>query len=136
MATIHLSTAVANAMLVPLRDTLDGGSGPATVKFYTTPMPATTADAITTQTLLGTLTCSDPSGTVASKKLTFSAITADASADANGVAAWARIADSDGVVVADVDVSTVGGSGVIQLNTTNVVINGPIGLTAFEFSLP
>ena len=136
MATIHLSTSVANAMLVPLRDALDGGSGPGTVKFYTAPMPATTADAITTQTLLGTLTCSDPCGTVATKKLTFSAITSDSSADASGVAAWARMADSSGTVVVDVDVSTIGGSGVIQLNTTNIVALGPIGLTAFEFSLP
>ena len=136
MATIHLSTAVANAMLVPLRDALDGGSGAGTVKFYTAPMPATTADAITTQTLLGTLICSDPCGPVATKKLTLSTITPDSSADASGVAAWARIADSSGTVVVDVDVSTTGGSGVIQLNTTNIVALGPIGLTAFEFSLP
>ena len=136
MATIHLSTAVANAMLVPLRDALDGGSGPGTIAFYTTPMPATTADAITTQKLLGTLTFSDPCGTVATKKLTFSAITPDTSADNSGTAVWARISDSAGVVVADVDVSTTGGSGVIQLNTTNIVALGPIGLTAFEFSLP
>ena len=136
MATIHLSTTVANAMLVPLRDALDGGSGAGTIKFYTAPMPATTADAITTQTLLGTLTCSDPSGTIATKKLTLSAITPDSSADATGVAVWARIDDSAGVAVVDVDVSTTGGSGVIQLNTTNIVAGGPIGITAFEFTLP
>ena len=136
MATIHLSTTVANAMLVPLRDALDGGSGAGIIKFYTAPMPATTADAITTQTLLGTLTCSDPSGTIATKKLTLSAITPDSSADATGVAVWARIADSAGVAVVDVDVSTTGGSGVIQLNTTNIVAGGPIGITAFEFTLP
>ena len=136
MATIHLSTTVANAMLVPLRDALDGGSGAGTIKFYTAPMPATTADAITTQTLLGTLTCSDPSGTIATKKLTLSAITPDSSADATGVAVWARIADSAGVAVVDVDMSTTGGSGVIQLNTTNIVADGPIGITAFEFTLP
>lgn len=136
MATIHLSTAAGNAMLVPLRDAFDGGTGSATIKFYTAPMPASTADAITTQTLLGTLTASDPCGTVATKTLTFSSITQDSAADATGVAAWARIADSDGVAVADVDVSATGGSGVIQLNTTNIVLGGPVALTAFSFSLP
>ena len=135
MATIHLATIVANAMLAQLQTYVDAGSGSGTIKFYTGAMPTLTTDAVTTQTLLGTLTCSDPCGSTASKTLTFGAITQDSSADATGTAAWARIADSLGVVVADVDVSTTGGGGVIQLNTTNIVAGGPIIMTAMTFSL-
>ena len=135
MATLHLSTAAANAMLVPLRDTIDAGTGAGTIRIYTGTMPTLTTDAVTTQTLLGTLTLSDPCGTVASKKLTLSSITQDSSADADGVAAWARLADSNGVVAADFDVTTTGGGAVLQLNTTNIKAGGPIAITAFEFSL-
>lgn len=135
MAIIHLSTAVANAMLVPLKDAVDAGTGAGTIKIYTGTMPTLTTDAVTTQTLLGTLTCSDPCGTVASKKLTLASITQDSAADADGVAAWARMADSSGVVVVDFDVTTTGGGGVLQLNTTNIKAGGPIAITSFEFSL-
>ena len=135
MATIHISTAVANAMLAQLQNAIDGGSTGGTIKFYTGTMPTLTTDAVTTQKLLGTLTCSDPCGTTANKTLTFSAIIQDSSADDTGTAAWARIADSAGLVVADVDVSTVGGGGVIQLNTTNVVVGGPLIMTSMTFSL-
>ena len=98
-------------------------------------MPADCATAITTQTLLGTLTFSDPCGTIATGSLTMSAITQDSSADATGTAAWARIQDSTGVVVMDLNVTTTGGGGAITLNTTNIVIGGPILITSFVISV-
>ena len=131
MATIHLSTAVANAMLVPLRDALDGGSGPGTIAFYTTPMPATTADAITTQKLLGTLTCTSGVGTVSGGAITFDTITQDASADDSGTAQWARVVDGNGVGVIDVDVSDTTGSAFLKLNTAVIVVGGPISISSF-----
>jgi len=135
MATVHLSTTVGNAMLAQIQQAIDGGSAAGTIKFYTGTMPTLTTDAVTTQTLLGTLTFSDPCGATSAKTLTMDAITQDSTADATGVATWARIADSDGVVILDVDVSTLGGSGVIQLNTTNIVEGGPIIITAFTVAI-
>ncbi len=121
-----LSDAAANAVLTTLNDLLNAGSGPGTIKLYTGTKPAGPATAITTQTLLGTLTLSDPAGTVSARSLTFGTVTADSSADASGTATWARIADSNGVAVVDIDVTLTGGGGFGQMNTTLIAISGPI----------
>ncbi len=121
-----LSDAAANAVLTTLNDLLNAGSGPATIKLYTGTKPAGPGTAITSQVLLGTLTCSDPAGTVSARSLNFGAVTADASADNAGTAKWARIADSDGVAVVDIDVTLTGGGGFGQMNTTLIAAGGPI----------
>ena len=136
MAVVRFATAVKNSMLTPIRDAIDAGAGAGTIKIYTSPMPTLPSDAITTQTLLGTLTFSDPSGATPSGGVfTASAITQDSSADATGTAAWARIADSTGTVVVDVDITASGLGGAMQMNTTYVVIGGPILITALTVSL-
>lgn len=121
-----LSDAAANAVLTTLNDLLNAGTGPATIKLYTGTKPAGPGTAITSQVLLGTLTCADPAGTVSARSLTFGAITVDSYADASGTATWARIADSNGVAVADIDVTLTGGGGFGQMNTTLIAAGGPI----------
>lgn len=136
MAIARFATTVKNSMLTPIRDAIDAGSGAGTIKIYTSPMPTLPSDAITTQTLLGTLTFSDPSGATPSGGVfTASAITQDSSADATGTAAWARIADSAGVVVMDMDVTVTGGGGAMQMNTTSIVVGGPILITAMTVTI-
>jgi len=135
MAIIRFLTAVKNSCLTPVQVAIDAGVGAGTVKVYTGAMPTTPADAIVAQVLLGTLTFSDPCGTVAAGALTMSAITQDSSADATGTAAWARVADSAGVTVMDIDITTTGGGGTMQLNTTNIVIGGPILISSFVLSV-
>lgn len=135
MAIIRLLTAVKNSCLTPVKDAIDAGAGAGTVKVYTGAIPATPADAIGAQVLLGTLTFSDPCGTIATGALTMSAITQDSSADATGTASWARIADSTGTTVMDIDITTTGGGGTMQLNTTNIVIGGPILISSFVLSV-
>lgn len=135
MATVNLATLVKNAMLIPLKDAIDAGGSFGTCKIYTGAMPAQTTDAVTTQVLLGTLTFPDPCGTISAGSLTMGSITQDSSADATGIAAWARIADSTGLVVKDINVSVTGGAGAMQMNTTNIVINGPILISSFVVSL-
>ena len=134
-AVFNVAIAVKNSMLTPLRDAIDAGSGPGTISFYTGTIPADPATAVTSQVLLGTLTFSDPCGTVSAGVLTMSAITSDSSADATGTASWVRIKDSDGTVVADGNVTTTGGGGAVQMNTVNVVILGPIGISVFTITL-
>jgi len=126
MAIITLSATAANAVLNALNDLVNAGSGPGTIKPYTGTKPAGPATAITTQVLLGTLTLSDPCGSVASGAWTFGTITADSAADATGTATWARIADSNGTAVIDIDITTTGGGGFGQMNTTAIVVGGPI----------
>ena len=100
MAIARFATTVKNSMLTPIRDAIDAGAGAGTIKIYTSPMATLPSDAISTQTLLGTLTFSDPSGSTPSGGVfTASAITQDTSADATGTAAWARIQDSTGTTV-------------------------------------
>ena len=126
MATITLSLEAAGDLLTSINDNLNLGSGAATIKLYTGTKPADPDTAITTQTLLGTLTCSDPAGTVSGRTLTFGTVTMDSSADATGTATWARLADSAGVAVIDIDITTTGGGGFGQMNTTSIVAGGPI----------
>ena len=126
-----IDATVANSMAAAILAAISAGSGPGLIRVYTGSPPATPATAITTQTLLGTLTCSDPAGSSSGGVITFGAITQDSSADAGGTAAWARLVDSDGVGVMDVDVTATGGGGAIELNTVTIVAGGPIQITAF-----
>ena len=135
MAVIHFRNTLKDAVLAPIVTAIDAGSGAGTIKIYSGAIPANAATAITSQVLLGTLTFSDPCGTIADNALTMDAITQDSSADATGTAAWARIADSNGVTVMDINVTTTGGGGALTLNTTNIVIGGPILITSFIISV-
>jgi hypothetical protein len=135
MAIIRFSSTTKDAILTPVQAAVDGGTGAGLIRIYTTPMPATPETAITTQTLLGTLTFSDPCGTVTSGTLTMSAVTQDAAADATGTAVWARILNSSGTAIFDVDVTNTGGGGTMQMNTTNIVVGGPILCTAFTMTV-
>lgn len=126
MAIITLSQEAAGDALQSINDNLNLGSGAATIKLYTGTKPTDPDTAITSQTLLGTLTCSDPAGTVSGRTLTFGTVTMDSAADATGTATWARLADSAGVAVIDIDITTTGGGGFGQMNTTSIVIGGPI----------
>lgn len=134
MATLTPSLALGTAWLNDIRTALNAGGvgNPATIGIYSGAKPARPDVAITTQVLLGTVTCSDDCGVVALVNgiptLTFNTITADTAADATGVATWGRIKSGEAAPVAalDFDISTAGGSGFGQMNTTNIVINGPI----------
>ena len=136
MAIIRFVNSVKNSALDTIKAAIDAGVGAGTIKIYTGTQPTTAEDAITTQTLLGTLTFSDPCGTSASGTLTMSAITQDSAADATGTATWARIADSTGATVCDVNVTATGGGGTLQFNTTSFVIGGPILISAFTITVP
>lgn len=136
MATLRLANTLKATVLQNIADACDAGSGPALLRFYTAPMPATVDAAITTQTLLGTLTCSDPCATVngATTILEFGAVAQDNSADNSGTAAWVRVYTSALGAVMDADVSLVGAGGTIQMNTTNIVAGGPISMSSFTIS--
>lgn len=134
MATLRSSTTTANKALTQYKDDIDAGAGNGTAKIYSGTIPATPETAAT-GTLLAELTLSKPCGVVSAKKLTFSAITQDASANADGVAGYVRISDSAGNAVIDGDVSNTAGTGVLKLNTVNIAAGGPVLINSFELSL-
>ena len=104
MSAIAYSLAVRNAKQQATINAIDGASTPGKMQFYTAPRPASGA-ALTTQTLLGTCTFSQPSATVANGLATFAALADEPSAPADGIASWVRIVDGAGTWVSDMDVT-------------------------------
>lgn len=137
MANVRVVAATRNSRLNLIRDAVDGGAGAGKIKFYTGTQPANADAGLSGNTLLGTLTCSDPCAPGASGGvLTFSAITEDASADATGTCTWARITTSADATVFDCDVTATGGGGTITINTTSITAGGPIRMTSFTLTEP
>jgi hypothetical protein len=131
---VRPTTAARNAQLTGIRDLIDAGAAGGTINIYDGSQPATGDTAIGAQVLLGVLTFSGTCGSVASGVLTFSTITEDSAANATGNASWARIRDSNGVDVLDVDVGTSGAT--INLNTVAIVLGGPIRMTSGTLTAP
>jgi hypothetical protein len=122
---LGVNTTSRSAWVTEILNKIDAGSGAGKVKFYDGTRPATNGAATN---LLGTVTCSDPCGTVSNGVLTFSAFTDDSSADATGTATWARITDSADTFVCDASVGTSGAD--INLNSTSITVGGIIRITS------
>jgi hypothetical protein len=111
MAIIY-STAARNARLTGVVNTIDAGSGAGVLQIGTAAMA----------TVLAEITLADPCGTVTGGVLTFSGFPrSDSSANATGVAAAARIRDSNGAdVITGLTVGMTGSGADIILDTTNI----------------
>ncbi|MEQ1771219.1 MAG: hypothetical protein ABL879_15415 [Devosia sp.] len=115
-ALFALATAVRNSMLDQIRIAIDAGAGAGLLRVYDGTRPSTGGSATT---LLAELTFTDPcAGSAAAGVLTFSSITADASANATGTASWCRVVDSTGTFVFDGNVGT--SSADFILNTVSI----------------
>ena len=124
--TLGIVVTVRNAMLNAIRNAIDAGAGPGTIRGYDGTRPATGGAATT---LLFEVTCSDPSAPdAAGGVLTFSAITSDASANASGNATWCRFVDSTGAFVQDGSVGTSAAD--LILNTVVVTAGIEVSCTA------
>ena len=64
--------------------------------------------------------------------LTVNAITQDASADASGTATWFRVVTSANAFVIDGTVAASGSD--LNLNTTSIVLGGPVAITSFTIT--
>lgn len=137
MAVYKFTAADRTAMATALRTAWNNqsGTGPCTLKFYAGAIIADPTVAITTQTLLGTLTCDAALGTEAGGVLTFSNVTQDSAADNGGTAAFAVLVDGSGAQRAVFDVSATGGTGAIKLNTVTIVAGGPIAMNSLTVTL-
>lgn len=107
---VTYSTAVKNARLLAVRDSIDAGSGPGVLQIGTAGMAVVLAE----------IALADPSATASSGVLTFSGFPrSDTAANNTGVAAAARIRDSAGTDV--ITGLTVGTSGTdIVLDNTSI----------------
>lgn len=116
---------------------VDAGAAAGTIEIYDGTMPATVATAVTSQVALATIDLSDPAfGAAAAGVLGASGLPLSTTADASGTATWARVLDSDATPIADIDVTTTGGGGTMQLNTVALTSGGELSLTAFALTMP
>ena len=135
MAT-RISAAVASAMVNAVTALIDGGAGAGTVQIRTGSQPATVATAAS-GTLLGTLTCADPSFAAASAgTATANTVTGDTSADATGTAGWFRVYDSSATAVEDGSITASGGGGDMILSSVSIVAGGTIDITSWTITQP
>jgi len=131
----RITNAVASAACDAVVDAIDGGAGAGTLKMYTATIPTDADTALGAQTLLATLTFSDPAfGAASNGVATASAITSDTSADATGTVTWGRIATSAGTTVMDVVIGTSGED--INLNTAAIVSGATVAVTALTVTVP
>lgn len=135
MAVVKLVVALRSDMATSILTRLNAGAGPGKAKFYEGTQPAGPGTAITTQTLLGTLTLADPAGTVSNGVLTFDVIIEDSAADTGGTASFVRLTDSDDNAVIDLDVTNTAGTGAVKMNTTTIVAGGPIRITSMTATI-
>lgn len=136
MAVFNVTQAISSSMMTVLLNAVDADAAAGYIEFYTGTMPAKPETAPGGgNTKLGTCTCSVTSGAVASGVYTFSAITADSGADADGTAAWVRVRDGAGAACFDADVSVTGGSGTVQMPTTSITAGGPIAFNSFTVKM-
>jgi len=134
VANVRILATVRNTMLDAINTAMNAGAGAALIRIYSGTQPANADTALSGNTLLATLTCSDPAAAAASGGvLTFSAITQDSSADATGTATFARIVDSNGNTVFDCDVNT--SAATLIINTTSIVTGGPVSITSFTLTI-
>ena len=124
---------VRNARAQVFVDKMDAGSSAAVINFYNGVRPATGA-ALTTQTLLGTVTMGDPSGTVSGGVLTGTSTTQDLSVDNDGTLRWARILDSDGTFILDCDCGVAGSGASIIFNSVDALQGGILKVTSFTIT--
>ncbi len=140
MANVRIAVATRNAMLQALADKIDGGAASpsnGTLKLYTGTQPANADTGLSGNTLLATLTFQETcAASIASGVLTFALMDSDTSADNNGTATWARIADSAGATVFDGDVGQSGDGKTITMNSTTVVAGTTIAETSATLTYP
>ena len=131
----RITNAVASAACDAIVDLIDAGAGAGTLKMYTATIPTDADTALGAQTLLATLTFSDPAfGAASNGVATASAITSDTSADATGTVTWGRIADSNALTIMDVVIGTSGED--INLNTAAIVSGATVAVTALTVTVP
>lgn len=124
--TVGLNVTIRNSRANLIKTAVDAGGVAGFFRVYDGSRPATGG---TATTLLAELTFSFPSAAAASGGvLTFSAITADASANATGTATWGRMVDSTGAFVQDFSVGTSGADYI--LNTVSITLGVNVSCTS------
>jgi hypothetical protein len=133
---VRLSNAFVNAQASGGVETLFNSGY---VRFYSAPTtrPATADTAITDQVLLAECRFgADAIATVVNGVLTANAIVGEDSTLAPGIAAFARIAQSNGTTaLMDVEVGVTGSESDIEINSVNIVAGVELNVNSFVYTI-
>lgn len=126
---MKFSTTLRNNRASQIRALLDAGTSNGQIRLYDGVRPAVGGGAPTT--LLATIPLSkpcapDPVGGV----MTLVTPMEGPPAEATGKVTWARLTDSEGTFVVDMDVSKTGGGGDIQLVSDDLTAGMPVRITS------
>ena len=118
---LEITTALNDARLQAVVDFLAQGTTNATITIYSGDRPA--IGETPTGAALVTIQLVEPAGTVSGGVLTLTS-PPEEMVTTSGVATWARVANGNGVVAFDCDVSDEAGSGEITMQTTTLYAGG------------
>lgn len=107
-------------------------ANPLTLKLYNGTQPSA-GGAVTTQTMLVSVTLATPPGTVVAHTLTLNAANTLNQVSATGTPTWGRISDSNGNWLIDASAGVTGGGGVFTVDRVPIYQGG--NLTALAMSL-
>jgi len=131
---IDYSDAALNSMLQGVLDLLDSAAPiSAYMQIYTASKPATPGEAISSQTLIGTVPLQSPAGTVTGGKLVLATPIEEDNAPASGEVAWGRLFDGTDTWVADFDIGLTGSGATFELNFLSIYQGGIIRINYGEF---
>lgn len=124
MANLKFNTTLRNNRLQAINDFVGAGG---LIKIYTGTQPAGGG---TATTLLVTLTCdaADFAQTPSGGQMTLNGVTGGTIAN-NGTGTWFRLETSGGTFVMDGDITTTGGNGDMELDSTSFVAGGTASLS-------
>lgn len=115
--TLAISTDLNASRLAAVLSFLDQGAATARIRIYGSARPAT--GGAPGAAPLVEIVLTDPAGTIADGILILTA-QADPMVSNSGNAVWARVVNGNDVFAFDCDVSNVGGSGEVQINSTQL----------------
>ena len=131
--SLTYTVAVKNARAQALTNLIDASAAAGSITIYTGAAPAA-AGAITTQLPLIVIPLQKPCfASIASGVITLDAIT-EQMVQTTGAAGWARIANGDGVAIADMSVGVNGSGADIELPTVNLIQGAYIRITAGQIT--
>ena len=131
-----ISSDARNAACHAVVGLIDGGSGAGTIEIRTGSQPSS-PEAGATGTLLATLTFTYPAfGAASGGVATAAAITSDTSVEAQALAGWFRVKDSNGVAVLDGSVTVTGGGGDLTFDSVQFIVGGTCAIATATLTMP
>jgi len=139
MANFKISTGLRNTLADAITGLLDTGSTnpSARLLIYDGTQPTNPQTAVSTQVLLATVALHVPPsfGAAATGVITGDTI-ANVTVTNSGTAAWFRLINRAGTVIADGQITVTGGGGDMTFDNVTFVAGGTVSITSFTITVP